>query len=132
MTSKSIREEWNNHLTLLDLSNISFVISKQERGDVLDTMMEQAEKEREAGMEKVITEDMIAAQSIIFFIAGFETTASMMNFITYVLAIYPDIQERLHQEIEKKMNEYVRCLVACWKNYKNVRSFVQSRKEESI
>ncbi|CAG0890359.1 unnamed protein product [Darwinula stevensoni] len=78
----------------------------RERGDVLDTMMEQEEKEREAGGEKVITEDVIAAQSLIFFVAGFDTTASMMNFLTYVLAVYPAIQDRLYEEIEKNMDEY--------------------------
>ncbi|CAG0890358.1 unnamed protein product [Darwinula stevensoni] len=78
----------------------------RERGDVLDTLLEQQEKEKEAESEKVITEEVIAAQSLIFFVAGFDTTASMMNFLSYVLAIHPDIQDRLYQEIEKKMDEH--------------------------
>ncbi|CAG0890363.1 unnamed protein product [Darwinula stevensoni] len=76
-----------------------------ERGDALDAMMEQEEKEREAGGEMVITEEVIAAQSLTFFVAGFDTTASMMNFLTYILAIRPDIQDRLYEEIEKNVEE---------------------------
>lgn len=36
-----------------------------------------------------------------FFFAGFESTARSMSFIAYELAINPDIQDKLRQEIQE-------------------------------
>ena len=47
-----------------------------------------------------LSEDVIVGNSILFFAAGYETTATALNFSTYCLAKHPDIQERLHQEIK--------------------------------
>lgn len=41
----------------------------------------------------------MAAQSLLFFIAGFETSSSVMTFCLYELALNQDIQERARQEI---------------------------------
>lgn len=43
----------------------------------------------------------IASQCFIFFIAGFDTTATMLNFAAYQLAVDHETQEKLYQEIEK-------------------------------
>lgn len=42
---------------------------------------------------------------MIFFIAGFESVTSVMTFMAYELAINPDIQERLRDEIEATQTE---------------------------
>lgn len=49
---------------------------------------------------KTLNEDEIIAQAMVFFLAGYETTASSLSFCLYELAVNPDIQEKLHQEIE--------------------------------
>lgn len=36
---------------------------------------------------------------ILFLIAGFDTTANTLSFTVYYLALYPDVQERLRQEV---------------------------------
>ena len=38
--------------------------------------------------------------AMIFFVAGYETTASTLQFMAYELAVNPEIQERLIQEID--------------------------------
>ena len=38
---------------------------------------------------------------MLFFIAGFETVSSGMSFLLYELAINPEVQERLAQEIRE-------------------------------
>ena len=48
-----------------------------------------------------ITENDIIATSIVFFLAGYETTASTLSFLFYSLAIYPEHQETLYEEILK-------------------------------
>jgi cytochrome P450 len=46
-----------------------------------------------------ITEDDIIANAIIFFLAGYETTASMLSFLFYSLAIHPECQQKLYEEV---------------------------------
>ncbi|XP_077893433.1 cytochrome P450 3A9-like isoform X1 [Ictidomys tridecemlineatus] len=43
----------------------------------------------------------IAAQSIIFILAGYETTSTTLSFIMYLLATHPDVQKKLQQEIDE-------------------------------
>jgi len=48
---------------------------------------------------KYLTEIEILAQAIAFFTAGYETTASTLSFCTYELALNPDIQQKLYEEV---------------------------------
>ncbi|XP_063709949.1 probable cytochrome P450 9f2 [Culicoides brevitarsis] len=45
------------------------------------------------------------AQSVIFFLAGFETATTLFNYMAYELAINEDIQERLLQEIDDVLEQ---------------------------
>ena len=47
-----------------------------------------------------LNEDEIVANASLFFAAGFETTASTLNFSTYFLAKCPEVQEKLHREVK--------------------------------
>ncbi|XP_065169105.1 cytochrome P450 9e2-like [Atheta coriaria] len=47
-----------------------------------------------------MTELDMTAQVLIFFFAGFDSISTMMSFLCYELAVNPDIQEKLHQEID--------------------------------
>jgi len=50
--------------------------------------------------KKGLTENEILAQAILFLLAGYETTASTLAFVTHCLALNPDCQEKLYTEIE--------------------------------
>lgn len=43
----------------------------------------------------------IAANSFLFFIAGFETTASTLSYCLYELALNQDIQDKLRSEVQQ-------------------------------
>ncbi|XP_017769503.1 PREDICTED: cytochrome P450 9e2 [Nicrophorus vespilloides] len=47
-----------------------------------------------------ISNEDITAQALIFFFGGFDTTSYLMCFLAYELAVNPDIQDKLRQEIQ--------------------------------
>ncbi|KAL3185607.1 hypothetical protein MRX96_028875 [Rhipicephalus microplus] len=49
---------------------------------------------------RLIEDRHVVGNAFIFLVAGFETTATSLGFLMYLLATHPDEQERLHEEIE--------------------------------
>lgn len=43
---------------------------------------------------------MIQSQAILFILAGFETSSTLLSFIFVTLATMPDLQERLRKDIQ--------------------------------
>ena len=54
-----------------------------------------------------MSHDEIVAQGLLFFLAGYETTASAISFLSYSLATNPGVQDKLRQEITTLMHEKV-------------------------
>ncbi|XP_055607705.1 probable cytochrome P450 9f2 isoform X2 [Uranotaenia lowii] len=48
-----------------------------------------------------LTESEIVAQCLSFFIGGFDSISTMMVFMTYELALHPEVQQRLYKEIHE-------------------------------
>lgn len=44
-------------------------------------------------------DDDIVAQSVIFFLAGFDTIATVLSFAAHALTVNPDVQQKLYEEI---------------------------------
>ena len=61
----------------------------------------------DANGEKVrkLSDEEIIGQSIGFMLAGYETTSSALAFTTYCLALNPDKQEKLLQEVDETIRE---------------------------
>ena len=47
----------------------------------------------------------LAAEGFIFYIGGFETSSSLLTFLLYEMALNPDIQDRLRDEIKSALHE---------------------------
>ena len=56
-----------------------------------------------------LTEREIAANALIYILAGYENNSATMSYVAYCLALNPDVQERLLDEIDTKLNGKVRC-----------------------
>ena len=54
-----------------------------------------------------LTTDEVLAQAFMFFFGGYDTTASAISFLLYLLAVNPEIQEELYQEIVNVTKEKV-------------------------
>jgi cytochrome P450 len=64
-----------------------------------------SDEQNKSVTNKKLTEDEILGQAWIFFIAGYETTASTLSFCAYELALNPQIQEKLFNEINEAFDE---------------------------
>ena len=58
-----------------------------------------------------ITTDEILANALLFFVAGYDTTATSLSFFMYNMARYPDIQDKLMEEINTVVGDKVRAFV---------------------
>ncbi|XP_023717570.1 cytochrome P450 9e2 isoform X2 [Cryptotermes secundus] len=50
--------------------------------------------------------DDIGAQALMFFLAGFETTSTLLCFASHQLAVHPDIQNKLQEEIDATLQQH--------------------------
>ncbi|XP_012230909.2 cytochrome P450 9e2-like [Linepithema humile] len=71
------------------------------RPDMIHLLMQALDKENSHKM----TLDDIVSQAFIFFLAGFDTSATLMCFIAHELAVNRDIQDRLREEVEQHFSE---------------------------
>jgi cytochrome P450 family 6 len=55
---------------------------------------------------RTLTVEEIAAQSVVFFVAGFETSSTTMSFALYELAKNQDIQEKVREEVKSVLAKY--------------------------
>lgn len=63
------------------------------------------ESTRERKQKQLITDSDIAAHTLIFFFAGFETSSTALSFLAHELAENPHVQEKLQAEIDEALNE---------------------------
>ncbi|XP_054712574.1 cytochrome P450 3A19-like [Uloborus diversus] len=54
--------------------------------------------------DKKLSSVELVAQSILFLLAGYDTTASTLSFASYLLAINPDVQDKLFSEISDTLS----------------------------
>jgi cytochrome P450 family 6 len=52
------------------------------------------------------TDTLLASQAFIFFVAGFETSSTALSFCLYELALNPEVQEQLRDEIDSTLEKY--------------------------
>ena len=57
-----------------------------------------------------MTKEEIIGNSFVMILAGYETTAQTLQFLMYYLAYYPEVQEKLREEIQ---NEFEKNDVSC-------------------
>jgi len=77
------------------------------RNDFMDILLKLKNQEHSGdGNKNTLTVNEIAAQAFVFFIAGFETSSTTMNFSLYELALNPSIQNKLRNEINSVIERH--------------------------
>ena len=56
--------------------------------------------EMEDGREEMISDKKIASYALDFLVAGYDTTSNLLSYTSYLLALHPEVQERLQSEID--------------------------------
>ena len=72
------------------------------RKDLLHLMMVANEETTVEGVSKLSDEEIVA-QSVLFLLAGYETSSNTLSFTLYHLALNPDVQDKLRKEIIQAM-----------------------------
>ncbi|XP_046824906.1 probable cytochrome P450 6a14 [Vespa crabro] len=71
------------------------------RNDFVNLLMKlKDDPEKLNGIE--FTDDLLAAQAFVFFLAGFETSSTTMSNALYELALNPTVQDKLREEINEE------------------------------
>ena len=86
---------------------MTFFPKKRKRGDdsadtsfFLTTLVEMVEQHHRSNGSEGIDFETAAAQSMLFLLAGYETTSNLLMWASYYLAMYPHIQEQVREEME--------------------------------
>lgn len=69
--------------------------------------------------KKMITEDEIVGQSFVFLLAGYETSSNTLAFTCYLLALNPECQCRVQEEVDDFFTRHVSMLPcgSLWSHY---------------
>ena len=54
-----------------------------------------------------LTTDEILANALLFFVAGYDTTSTSLSFLMYNMALNPECQDKLVEEINKVVGDKV-------------------------
>ncbi|KAJ3654760.1 hypothetical protein Zmor_013928 [Zophobas morio] len=77
------------------------VNSKSHRNDLIDILLQLKHDDK-----NFLDGDLLTSQAVVFFAAGFETSSSTMGFALHELALHPEIQTKLRNEITEISKEH--------------------------
>lgn len=109
---KKVTDFFNNIVKLINTQRNGKPTSRRDFMDLILEMKNEGElqSKKRADNDKVIqlevSDSLISAQAFIFYSAGYETSTSSMACMLYLLAKHPEIQDKLHAEIEQILKKY--------------------------
>lgn len=96
------KQEVSKHRDLLQL----MINAHKDKGEISITNEEDIEETTFEGMKKRgLTDVEVLINSIIFMVAGYDTTATTLSWLIYDLVTNPDCQDKLIQEIDTEIGD---------------------------
>ena len=68
--------------------------------DLLQLMIDASIEDSSGSNTTKMDDAEIAGHSVTFMLAGYETTANALTYVSYLLALHPDTQEKLQADID--------------------------------
>lgn len=75
--------------------------SGEDRGDLLSMLLHAQDEEAAEGEEAQMTDKQVRDEAMTLFSAGHETTANALSWAFYLLAQYPEVEAKLHDELDR-------------------------------
>jgi cytochrome P450 len=72
-----------------------------DRGDLLSTLLSVQDEEDDGGM----SDEQVRNEAMTILLAGHETTANALTWTWYLLSQHPEVEQRLHHEIESVLGD---------------------------
>ena len=82
-------------------------VSVLQRKDLLELMLRAEVNYKDSKHVSKLSDDEVLAQSFTFILAGYETTSNALAYTTYCLALNPEVQEKLIEEIDEAVGDKV-------------------------
>ncbi|XP_020607814.1 cytochrome P450 3A41-like [Orbicella faveolata] len=76
-----------------------------QRKDLLELMLRAEVTDKDGKHVSKLSDDEVLAQSFTFILAGYETTSNALAYTTYCLALNPEVQEKLIEEIDEAVGD---------------------------
>lgn len=81
------------------------------RNDFLQLLIDALDKEEEENTKKptqkrYLDNDTIDAQALLFLIAGFETSSTLLSFVSHTLAMEPEVQTKLRKDVKEIVSHH--------------------------
>ncbi|XP_011501474.1 PREDICTED: probable cytochrome P450 6a13 [Ceratosolen solmsi marchali] len=97
--SQMIKERESKHIKRHDFMDLLIDLKRKTDELNINVGAEALKNENTISEEIVMTEDIIAAQAFVFFVAGYDTSANAIAFCLYELALNPEIQQKVRCDI---------------------------------
>lgn len=77
---------------------------------MIDARSEDADDGKDGGRRRRLTDEDIVGNAVTFILGGHETSANSLACTSYLLALHPQVQQRLQQEIDDYYEENPVCI----------------------
>lgn len=84
----------------------SFIQYKDLLQLMIDSSVEESENSQQTSKRRPLTNEEITSHTVLFMLVGYETTANTLAYTSYLLALHPDIQEKLQEEIDTYFKDH--------------------------
>lgn len=101
----AIKERTDSGDSQADLLQLMLQAHKESNLVTEDDLDPDAKLEHKVTNQREFTEKEILANSLVFMLAGYDTTSSLLSFACHHLAFNPQCQERLRREIEENIGQ---------------------------